>query len=40
MEDAYKKIEEEIATWEQRDIDKELRRSAKWASVIQMAQTM
>ena len=40
MEDANKKIEKAIATQKQRDIDEELRRSAEWASVIQMSQTM
>jgi hypothetical protein len=40
MEDAHTKIEKEIATQKQRDIDEELQQSAEWASVIQMSQTM
>ena len=39
MEDANKKIEEVIATENQKDIDEELQRSAEWADVIQSAQT-
>jgi len=40
MEDAHKKIEEEIATQKQRDIDEDLQRSTEWASVVQKFQTM
>ena len=39
MEDAYKKVEEAIATEKQRDNDEELRRSAEWADVIQRSRT-
>jgi len=39
MEDAYKKIEEAVVARNQRDIDKELRRSAEWADLIQRSQT-
>jgi hypothetical protein len=34
IEDAHTKIEKEIATQKQRDIDEELRRSAEWASRV------
>ena len=34
MEDAHQKIEEAIVTKKQMDVDKELQRSAEWASVI------
>jgi hypothetical protein len=40
MEDANKKIEEALATKRQRDLDRELQRSAEWASVIKRSQTM
>ena len=40
MEDAHKKIEEEMSTQKQRDIDEDLQRSAEWESVIQRSSTM
>jgi len=39
MEDANRKIEKIIAIQKQKEIDEELERSTKWASVIQKCQT-